>query len=101
MLKPTAYAAGTTGDQLSGWKVEGMSLLPYQMPYCQVFFTGTLSAAGDPAPLVPADLRSPGINQVSVCISRHALCTLQTTSCVGILAPITAMIDSNHQCAAK
>ena len=42
-----------------------MSLQPYQTPYCQIFYTGTVSAVGDPAPLVPPDLRSPGITQVS------------------------------------
>ena len=54
------------GDQLSGWKVESMFLRPYVMPYCQVFYTGTVSAPGDPAPLVPAALRGPGIDQVRV-----------------------------------
>ncbi len=73
MLKPAECAAGTTGDQLSGWNVEGMSLRPYQMPYCQVFYSGTLSAPGDPAPLVPANLRSPGINQVGAWLCLRAV----------------------------
>ena len=43
-----------------------MSLQPYARPYCQIFYTGTVSAPGDPAPLVPPELRGPGITQVQV-----------------------------------
>ena len=41
-----------------------MSLQPYQRPYCEIFYHGSVSATGDPAPLVPADMRGPGITEV-------------------------------------
>ena len=53
------------GDQLSGWKVESMALKPYRKPYCEIFYHGSVSATGDPAPLVPAALQGPGINEVA------------------------------------
>jgi len=53
------------GDQLSGWKVQSMSLKPYRKPYCEIFYHGSVSVTSDPAPLVPADMRGPGITQVA------------------------------------
>ena len=42
-----------------------MALKPYKKPYCEIFYHGSVSRTGDPAPLVPPTMRGPGITEVT------------------------------------
>ncbi|WIA38828.1 hypothetical protein OEZ86_002108 [Tetradesmus obliquus] len=49
------FTAKTRGDDVSGWGVVDVRLLPFEYPLCQATMAGALgpSAGADPAPVVP------------------------------------------------
>ena len=73
-----------------------MSLKPYQKPYCQIFYHGSVSASGDPAPLVPADMHGPGINEVTTNMQLASTCDQRMHPGLGE-QPITLVSEDDQQ----